>query len=247
MSILLETLNHQSNEQQKTSTDLPNVHSSHYDDEMLGDERLFRQLKLWRLTCFILLITLIVSWSFFWITSTGSVIDNQRQDNFTKQLNGKELTGHSESKNESIQSIAKVETAPVISTEIPDKTKEITQKPTYVPQKRVVDNTPERSKIIKPTTNTQKAEKPKPVNRKNQNFELAIYKEELPSELLELFPLIVINSYVISDDAEKSFVIMDGAFYKINQVIAPDLTLRQITAEQIVVEFYDQLVKIKLK
>ena len=71
--------------------------------------------------------------------------------------------------------------------------------------------------------------------------------DELSPELRQQLPLININSYVVAETANDSFVILDGAFYKVDQVIAPNLILREITNDEIVVDFKSQRIKIPHK
>lgn len=279
MSILLETLNHQQREDKELPTSLPNIYSSHYDDEMLGDEWLYKRVNQWRLVCLCLLLALIASWSYFWLASSGSktethspisVTNTFNDENSLKQTvpvelkkslnenaaNNQPLKDTEISSNENISIRNNVDSVNSI------KVDSNNNKQAYTPQKRVVVEKPVQQvqqtaqqltgqklngqKLISPSTQAVPAQKT--VNQSNNtNYDSAILKEDLPAELLQEFPPLEVNSYVVADDPEKSFVILDGAFYKINQLIAIDLILRQITADYIVVEFQNRLVKIKLK
>ena len=64
MSILLESLNQKVDKTELHQ--LPDVHSSHFDDEMLGDEVLYKQLKLWKLISLILSLLILLSWGYFY-------------------------------------------------------------------------------------------------------------------------------------------------------------------------------------
>lgn len=75
----------------------------------------------------------------------------------------------------------------------------------------------------------------------------AVSWESLSSEEKKRFPKLEVNSYVVSKNPNKSFVIMKSRFYKINQFITADLILRDITQTHIMIEFNDKLVKLPLK
>jgi hypothetical protein len=222
VSILLESLNQKVDKTELHQ--LPDVHSSHFDDEMLGDEVLYKQLKLWKLISLILSLLILLSWGYFYQQKSQPQPQSNQLLVAEQPIVDKVSTQNLDEEN--INST--VEKEPVTQA-----------KSIYKPQKREVIS-------VKPTLKVGQPE-PMATRTKPKATGAAIDINELPSALQQNFPQIEIASYVIADNAEDSFVILDGSFYKINQVITTDLTLRKITNEHIVVEFQAYLVKIPLK
>jgi hypothetical protein len=230
VSILLESLNQQV--EGSTKRELPNIHSSHFDDEMLGDEGLYKQLKLWKMTALLLLFLIVVSWTYFLtqtISQPSKVVGSPKMEK--KWVKNKKITDLSQQAVEtSIENKAGVD-GPKVEAEIDTKG-------LYKPQKRKVEKEPSAT-FLKNRNQVQSSNE----IPKGPPIEIA----ELPEELKSNFPQIEVNSYVIANKEEDSFVILGGLFYKNNQVITPNLTLRKITSEHMVVEFHSYLVKIPLK
>jgi len=221
LSILLESLNQQADENRNHQ--LPDIHSSHFDDEMLGDEVLYKKLKLWKIISLLLFLILLSSWGYFYFQM------NHRGGDAPKKVLDE-------------TAVVEIKQAPENNNKKTNETQVESAKEevgnTYKPQKREV-------KTVENTVSVQQ-EKTK-TERSPKTIGAAVFVKELPTELQQKFPNIEINSYVIADKSEDSFVILDGSFYKTNQVITPDLTLRNITSENIIVEFHAYLVKIPLK
>jgi hypothetical protein len=81
----------------------------------------------------------------------------------------------------------------------------------------------------------------------SKDIGLAISWEELSVEEKQRFPRLEIDSYVVSSNPNKSFIILKGRFYKINQFISADLILREITNKYVAIEFDNKLVNIPFK
>jgi len=74
LSILLESLNQQENKNQA----VPDVHSVHFDEDMLGDDWLRRRVRRWQIIASVLLLALILSWS-YWLAGGRPLFDGDRQ------------------------------------------------------------------------------------------------------------------------------------------------------------------------
>lgn len=243
MSILLESLNKEPSSQ---TNQVPDIHDSHFDDDMLGDEWLLRRVKIWQIVSLILVALLVIS---------GFVFYNKISQE--KLLSEKLMAENSELKSQLDEALQpsvsttvqeKVEVSPPVvqeNTSTIEKTLSTenetpSAKQQYIPKKREVVEAPVK------TVSKNTSDRPVTAETKSNNTSQGsvLTKEELSEDLREQFPNIQINSFVVADNPQDSFVILDGSFYKVNQVIAPDLILREISKEYILVEFHTQLVKL---
>ncbi len=264
MSILLDSLNKNNPQEQG---ELPGVHDLHFNEEMLGDEWLLQRLRLWKLFAAVLLVLLLVSWLFFFIQSSLfssqeknriktveyiSSRDHFSTDEFRRATVEKNDSSDLTDLNRTPEKQNKVvlrnhvshsvggQSYPVNSDSFRQTAQAKSEKKKYVPQKRSVQQQNSlREKVKTSRSGTQSVTK--------TSAGAIISRLELSPELSQQFPNIVIDSYVVADSVKDSFVILDGSFYKVNQVIAPDLYLRQINKDNIVVEFHAQLVSISYK
>ncbi|TQV87700.1 GspB domain-containing protein [Aliikangiella coralliicola] len=261
MSILLESLSKESPSKQQ---DIPDLHASHYDDEMLGDEWLLKRLRVWQIATAILLVLLLISWSYFLFSGKNIDSSSTSADIATVTAESNKRSSPSDISDKTIERLkqtaevsetkssepksngAKAENFEKTQTDSQstDKNKLNRTTQVYKPQKRRPQETAENSSqnatqsTVSNTTSGQNA-------ASNTSKKIAtIMFDELSIELQQQFPQISINSYVVAEKPGDSFVILDGDFYKINQVITPDLVLRGITSEHIVVEYRSYLVKI---
>ncbi len=260
MSILLESLSQQEHEQNR---ELPDIHSSHFDDDMLGDEWIIKKMQRWRLLSIVLIVSLAASWLFFIFGNSFSHIENNRQaevDFNEKETIVNKVTDASEMLNkepaERVDAqIDTLDVSPVTTGDahIKSAPQQLTtsnqnqikqDKIRYVPQKKNLleteRETEESELSVKPNSiggGTQ-------VNGNHQVIGGVIDREELSFELQQKFPQIVISSYVVASNPEESFIILDGSFYQIDQRIAPDLILRGIEQDHVIVEFHSYLVKL---
>ena len=233
MSILLETLNQDesSDEKAKSKADssIPDIHASHYDDEMLGDEWLYKKLKYWQLATYSLVVLLLTSWSYFYSNQISVP---------TKKVLVQTVNQAPGVATETMEAIAKTE--PQNKPEVPltDNRVEIKESNKtnlqYVPKKREAKIENKQAFLV---------ETVEPAKEAVQNS-VSVLLEELPLQLQQQFPQININSYVVSNNEQDSFVILDGSFFKANQTIMPDLILRKINKENMLIEFHSYLVKI---
>ena len=257
MSILLESLSQQN---ASNESEVPDLSDNHFDDELLGDEWLIKRVKIWRVIAIALFVLLIASWLFFY-QQMNSVPRSQNSSNqilahFANQ-DSASATERVESKttnNQSSSSQRKPADSPVLTeqTELTVAQQNVTEKKVYKPQKR--ENT--QSKTINSaqastTGNSGSIQKkesaPASQTVAETSLGATLSVQELSEDLRNQFPNIEINSFVVAEDPEDSFVILDGSFYKMNQVIAPNLILREIGKDAIVVEFKGQKVSLPNK
>ena len=252
MSILLESLNKEAPSQ---DAQVPNMHESHFDDDMLGDEWLLRRVKLWQFIAIVAIIGVAISWIGFYhhldkVQSLSNKLETENSE-LKSQLNkalqtASTLAAKANLNQAPVNASQNVATASPVNTPVaseqatPAADAESVNKQQYVPKKR---QPVKRPKPVAVDSGTSKETTPATVaNNTSQGG--AVSKEELSADLYAQFPNIEINSFVVADNPKDSFVILDGSFYKENQVIAPDLILREISKEYILVEFHTQLVKL---
>ena len=261
MSILLESLNKESTpEQQK----VPDLHASHFDDDMLGDEWLLKRIRAWQIVTAILFVSLVISWSYFlfvdrdarslngtsngFASGTGAEHSSNKKEVMIEKSSPKQsaLTNNDSSPERGTEVTVQVNDNQDIS-EIPENVASNKNKQVYKPQKRKNTQPDQFSSAnnVQPTISSKAQDEKIPAN--NSTSGAAILFDELSIELQQQFPQLSINSYVVADNPGDSFVILDGAFYKINQIITPDLILRGITNEHIVLEYRSYLVKLPHK
>lgn len=243
LSILLESLSQQNKDSNLHSHQVPDVSDSHFDEQVFDDSGLYRRVRLWRLSAITLLLLLLASWSYFVLKLDKAEVGRSE----VNKVIGKVVN------DEAINITAEVSEQPAKTTP---------PRRVYKPQKRQLEagaqiqhNNVQDNPEIKQDVQFDAA-KTSAATQNNQLVPVAadspqvkapgaaILKEQLSADLQSQFPQIEIDSYVVADSAEKSFVILDGAFYKVNQVIAPDLILRDISRTHLVVEFHSQLVKL---
>jgi hypothetical protein len=233
MSILLESLNQQ--EQPEASSNLPNLQSSHFDDDMLNDDDVYRQLKWWKVAAISSMLLLGGSWLTWLVFDKPQAARSDMQlislQNQTKQAVSKKLLSPIES--EPTESALSEKNQPLTEqakTNVDSSQSDVITS-VYKPQKR---------------SNTLTYQKPgqQASSNKSVGNKAAIFPSQLSAELKDKFPEMAINSYVIADKVEDSFVILDGSIYAVNQLISANLTLREINSDGIVVEFYSQRIKL---
>lgn len=244
LSILLDSLKLKKQESQEKE-EVPSIHDVHFNEEMLGDEWLSEQLKRWKLLSAGLSVLLIVSWVYFFYQNRADTQPNIRTADSVSPLTEEPVLG------EAVSDLAMPPADNRLSLKkktgaVEKKSLSIKQK--YTPQMRKkVTSSPEIAQNNKANlsapNNRVKRSRPKSAKATGP----AISKDELSEERRQQFPEVKIDSYVVADTPEDSFIILDGGFYKVNQVIAPNLLLRQIKKEHMVVEFHSQLVTIPYK
>lgn len=235
MSILLESLDEQPT---KKNGDVPNIHESHFNDELLGDEWLLQRIKKWKIISAILFTMLILNWLamagyFIYFFQKEISLPVVEQKNAT-DIQVLPITSNANSLiNKNKLSIEQTNLDNTVNNQ-----KLIKEE--YTPQKRNIVNTSEKKENDKVNKNNQVTKPAK--NSENKTAVLSV--DDLPQDLKSKFPVLKIDSYVVADKKEESFVILDGSFYSINQVISPNLILREIDKDKIIVEFHSQRVKI---
>ncbi|WP_196139523.1 general secretion pathway protein GspB [Aliikangiella sp. G2MR2-5] len=259
MSILLESLDKNN---RQDHDELPQLQATHFDDDMLGDDWLVARLNRWKFVAVACIALLILSWSFFtyqWLqhNDQGAYDSSLQLAKENEVLVAKKSTNESALSNiqalpedKASQSNERQPSEDVKDLVAIDSAEQADKMQVYKPQKR-------QSKVETKTTQVNKNQTQADQISKGTSSELPVkqstasrpkvFREELPPELKASFPEINIGSYVVADDPEKSFVILDGSFYKINQVIAPQMILREIGQKEIVVEFHQYMVKIPHK
>ncbi|MGX5202840.1 general secretion pathway protein GspB [Aliikangiella sp. IMCC44632] len=249
MSILLESLSGKKNSEPARQQDLevPDISVAHYDDELLGDEWLIRKVQFWQRACIFLVVITLFSWGylgFYMATNDATPVSSQLAQpalqKATVQAESKvNLTATTVPSNGSQTFSSKPQVEVKSNLQSPLKVaNEEPSKLSYTPQKQVVSKP---QKTSDPATPVKKlAAKPS----RNNAADVALSIQALPAELQAQLPDLKVDSFVVADNQKDSFVILDGAFYTVNQVIAPELILREIKAQHLIVEFKSQRVKI---
>jgi len=269
MSILLESLN-QSKEDNKG--DVPSVTDSHFDDEMLSDEWLLKKLKMWRIFSAYLLVFVIVSVSFFYYYITTSenkiselslqleqaminnknLISNNSKAILTKENDNSqqsELVQPIEETNGKESSRADNRFTEIKKTAI--TTTESSSSPTiktqYQPQKQKANDSINSTNINDISNSKSSTDRQSKFSDSGQSIspdkptEFESLSEIEKSEL----PDLEISSYAVSSNPQKSFVVLNGAFYGQGEVIAPNLELISINKEGIVIRYKGRFIRKK--
>lgn len=246
------------------------MHDSHFDDELLGDEWLIKRTRLWQLASGCLFILLVASWVYFYNQfnddKTPQSVDLEQSlqaDSLTQKYIQPETV-----RQETLTSSSTVsdpQASPKSQAELGNNNYQSTEsnrqqtgvstyseKKVYKPQKRLPPVTrneqpAQRSLLDQKNSNVVSSPKPRNSQARSNTSNATLSLEELPQDLRSQFPNIEINSFVVAENPQDSFVILDGSFYKINQVIAVDLVLREIGKDAIVVEFKGQKVSLPNK
>lgn len=250
MSILLESLN-QSKSPTGNSPDngVPSVDDSHFDDEMLSDEWLLKKLLFWKSISGILLLVLFASWTGFYFYSPISINkvaypvskfeENETIPNSQEQL-AKEVEHKESSKlEEDASSVFVDEQTNIENTEIenePEKTSSQT-KEKYQPKKIA------KASVVAPAGENV-IESQAPQNNLNQTDQVVEFGSLTEIEKQEL-PELEISSYAVSNNPEKSFVVLNGAFYGQGETIAPHLILISIDKEGIILRYKGKMIRKK--
>ncbi|MDH5434587.1 MAG: general secretion pathway protein GspB [Gammaproteobacteria bacterium] len=224
MSILFDYLK----QQNAASDDAGNLlNESHFDDNGAAIELLQHKLNFWKKTSLLLviLVLLIVVFGYAYLPKQTTLQTKQNQTSNSPNIVVETSNNPQNGQDNAFAEAALTE--PSVATN--ENNKEI-----YKPVKREATTAkiPELKKndVAIPT---------KPVNPA-----ALITLGQLPEDLKKIFPDLQINSYVLSENPKDSFVILDGSLYEENQLIAPNLVLRQIKKEFMVVEFYGHQIKI---
>ena len=248
MSILLESL-----KQPKTPDegDVPSLADSHFDDEMLSDEWLLEKIKFWRLVAIGLLILVAISSSFYlyyFLSTENKIVQLQAElelintskeavkqtsvvsekDNEASKLNEQDLTEkvNSSSVSNSIDSNSSVSNISVSN-----------NKQKYQPTKQKLIT----EKTASPVAPVQEKVHLKNVNLSSKPVEFESLSEQEKAEI----PDLEINSYAVSSNEKKSFVVLNGSFYGQGETIAPYLVLVTIDKEGIVIRHKNKLIRKK--
>jgi len=233
MSILLESL-----KQSKTPDegDVPSVADSHFDDEMLSDEWLLKKIRFWRLVAIALLIFVVTSSTFYiyYVLSTKDKIDQLQSE--------MELISRPELETKKTSTVGeKKEEATQISTQASsEKEQQITAsnaKQKYKPTKQKII----REKKVSSSSPVQESISSKSLVPSSKPIEFESLSEQERSEI----PDLEINSYAVSSNANKSFVVLNGSFYGQGEIIAPHLVLVSIDKEGIVIKYKNKLIRKK--
>jgi len=242
MSILLESLNQSKDEK---NADVPSVADSHFDDEMLSDEWLLKKLKTWRLFVVYLLVFVLVSVSFFYyyIRTTENKISELSIQLEEMMINNKVLMSNSPKNGLTKENdISQQSEKKLIKTQVrlPENSisgtsKTATIKSQYQPQKqKVSDATNSINRQSKRLISEQAITPGKPTEFESLS---EVEKNELPD--------LEIASYAVSSNPQKSFIVLNGAFYAQGEIIAPHLELISIDNDGIVIRYKGRFIRKK--
>ena len=237
MSILLESLKQS---EQTEDHDIPSLSDSHFDDEMLSDEWLLTRVKFWKFAAFgilSLLFIVLIAGYIYWpkikieptqVLSSAAIpkvaasssVSSSRDIRQTQQtLSTKQLTGSSLSNDSQDQQIAKYQ-------------------PTIVESQPAVQGSEELLSSEYPAGKLSS-------NPSNVQSNIPVNYESLSEQEKRNFPELSVNSFAVSSNPAKSFVVLNGAFYSTGEIIAPHLKLVLIDKDGIVVKHKNRLIRIK--
>jgi len=270
MSILLESLNQP---KKPSDHDIPSVNDSHFDDEMLGDEWLLKKLKFWKMVSGLLLIVLVFSWVLLFFfpkaligihDSHSELVDDTKQKGYKQNELKREsqavesavvedvIVGNSVVENSVVESS-------VVESSVSEKNAaknsaveklDLKEKSVYQPKKIQTSKTltSKENKQSKQSTQTSIDTKSETQAKNEVEFEAndkVIEFESLPEAIILKMPELEISSYAVSTNVKKSFVVLNGAFYGVGEMIAPHLVLVAIKQEGIIVKYNGQLISKK--
>jgi FtsZ-interacting cell division protein ZipA len=262
MSILLESLN-QTKQSAGISSDkgVPSLDDSHFDDEMLSDEWLLKKLVFWKMISGILLVALLASWfgTYFYLSNPENKIDMSVSE--LKENSATEVLQNQPEKNTDEQNILKPvkivndnrhsdkdnnQEAERESTEqLQNNSNQVKQ--TYKPKKIA---TPVSAIYTEKKTNKRTSQENASVKdgsdqtASDQNTRVVEFESLTESEQQQL-PGLEISSYAVSSNTDKSFVVLNGAFYGQGETIAPYLELISIDKEGILIRYKGRLIRKK--
>ncbi|MGB0495102.1 MAG: general secretion pathway protein GspB [Kangiellaceae bacterium] len=240
MSILLDSLKQPKN---KEAINVPSVHDSHFDDDMLNDDKLIKSKRFWKIMSFLLLLALIVSWTYVFFAfskttpletsiSKSEKVERDKVETFQQE--------NSENNNEAIENNQ--------NKIVEEKSIQVERNKQYAPQKRESVKSAVTSQQIVFSTPKQEKENennvpPKTAAKAND----AVYYEELPTEILMELPSLDISSYAVSSNTKKSFIVLNGSFFGIGDVVAANLQLLSIDKQDALFQYKNTLFRKKYK
>jgi type II secretory pathway component PulC len=194
------------------------------------DRQLQTSLFRWRLVSGLLLLLLILSWLWFLAKpDDGSRFASQRSIS-------SEITH--QDKDELKAVTASPQAALNATQQLTNKNARMEgDKQPYHPQIR-------QERLI--ASNEQTAIGRTPSEKPDRANEHIVLLEELPEIVRDEFPELSINSYVLADDPQKSFVVINNQIYGQNEILAPHTKLLSIEQDAIIVLFKDYRVKLPL-
>ncbi len=253
MSILLESLN-----QAKTQdeTHVPTIADSHFDDEMLSDEWLLSRVKFWKMTAialatvlFLVLVTAYLLWPNFSGDTEYSVkqtisIEKTTTPKIVKSQEPTEV--QIDLKTETLSKVEEVLTDSQLKSNLNVTANRGSSETSRNPREKY------QPKIIKQETTSRAVQnRVKYISSPNQGqTELAITDtpvnfESLSVEEQQRFPELKINSYAVSSNPSKSFVVLNDIFYAQGETIAPHLVLVAIDNNSIILNYKNKLIRKK--
>ncbi len=259
MSILLESLNQpQNSEDVLPNSDVPSVEDSHFDDEMLSDEWILKKLLLWKFISALLLLILLASWVGFYFYPNNTAENLEKAPIFKQQKfpdsskNKPIMTTDIEHASESLIDLGHnaetdVESEKIVSvnaSELEQNTENIKQK--YQPKKlKLSTGLSQVSKKQAEATNSQLTSPPTFLQKEAEQTSETVEFESLTELEKQQLPELEISSYAVSSNVDKSFVVLNGAFYGQGETIAPHLVLVLIDKEGILIRYKGKLIRKK--
>ena len=252
MSILLDSLKQKKDDEGMT---IPSVHDSHFDDEMLNDDALIKSNQLWKLTSILLFIILSFSWIYFYL---GISRNSESSTNINFRLTedkpiieqprnlAKRNTSETTETNLNKEYISR--TSSVLVNNKSNDGNDNSRRNQYQPQKRkIFEGNVSRVSFSKQNI-VQKNEPSRPFS--NSDFANSLYSsknaisyDELSTELLIELPNLKIDSYAVSSNPKKSFIVLNGSFYGVGETIAPNLKILSIDEKNVLFKYKSQLIK----
>ena len=233
MSILLDSLE---KNKQGVKDDVPSVYDSHFDEEMLNDDSLINSIKIWKMISLILLMVLVFSWLFFVFSFQSAVHNIEHSDSASiiiKTENESPIVKEVEIENATVELDVSQNGS---KAEIKSMDKQV-----YQPKKREVSRSDDISKKIEIGTNKPAVKSLDQVSRYDEKD--VVYYEDLSTSLLSELPSIEINSYAVSSNTKKSFVVINGSFYGVGEVISPYLKIVEIDKKGILLEYKGRFIR----
>lgn len=245
MSILLDSLKQKIEKDEYT---VPTVHDSHFDDEMLNDDALISSNRFWKLVSTVLFIVLSISWIYFYLENLNSNELPISLNTALKKGQSVSENTHNKSEQNTAELDSNTELNPQFNNNISEEKNnlEVVQ---YKPQKRNIQSkkTNTSEKNIYQIEGSNKLVNETKINKSFYSTSDAIDYDELSTEILMELPSLDVASYAVSNNPQKSFIVLSGSFYSIGETIAPNLKLLSIDKKSVIFRYGDILIKKKYK
>ncbi|MCF6193145.1 MAG: general secretion pathway protein GspB [Kangiellaceae bacterium] len=214
---------------------------SHFDDEMLSDDWLLTRVKFWKTTALSLLsllVLVLIAVYIYWpkmMTLPTEFLPSVAATETDSNSNASAILSKS-SEAELSTPVKRAAERPINND---SKEQQIAK---YQP--KIVERSSEQQDRNGFSSQQSQANEQAAIPLSTQN-KTPVSFESLNAQEKREFPELAINSYAVSSNPAKSFVVLNGAFYGEGETIAPHLKLVLIDDDGIVVNYINRLIRKK--